>query len=153
MNKKTQKTMFSSDKNEWGTPLDFVRPYIERCRLTVDAAANDDNAKCPTYFTKEEDGLKQNWTGLRIWVNPPYSRTATGQWVEKAATGGADIVVMLLPARTDTKWFHKWIWDRNIDAPRPHVVLEFIQGRIKFDGAKNGAPFPSMVVIFHNKKQ
>ena len=83
------------------------------------------------------DGLKQEWTGV-CWCNPPYGRQI-GKWVEKAVKSLAT-VVMLLPARTDTKWFHDWVL--------PYGKIEFLRGRLKFGGCNNSAPFPSMIVIF-----
>ena len=92
--------------------------------------------------TKEQDGLKHPWKGT-VWCNPPYGR-GIGQWVRRAlfASVSGSTVVMLLPARTDTKWFHDYIYKRN------NVEIRFIRGRLKFGGSKNSAPFPSMVVVF-----
>ena len=88
------------------------------------------------------DGLKQEWTGV-CWCNPPYGRQI-GKWVEKACKSLAT-VVMLLPARTDTKWFHDWCL--------PYGKIEFLRGRLKFGGCDNSAPFPSMIVVFSVDKE
>lgn len=96
-----------------------------------------ENAKCEKFFTPEMDGLKQEWTGV-CWCNPPYGRQI-GKWVEKACKSFAT-VVMLIPARTDTKWFH--------DYCLPYGKIEFLRGRLKFGGCENPAPFPSMIVVF-----
>lgn len=101
-----------------------------------------ENAKCKRFFTPEMDGLKQEWTGV-CWCNPPYGRQI-GKWVEKAVKSFAT-VVMLLPARTDTKWFHDWCL--------PYGKIEFLRGRLKFGGCDNSAPFPSMIVIFEADKE
>ena len=76
-----------------------------------------------------------------VWCNPPYGREI-GKWVEKAyneSLAGVT-VVMLLPARTDTKWFHDYIYGK--------AEIRFVRGRLKFGDSKNSAPFPSMVIIF-----
>lgn len=134
--------MFSSKTDLWSTPQDFFDELDSEFHFTLDACALPENAKCDQYFTPEQDGLKQKWTGM-VYCNPPYGRKI-GKWVEKAylsiENGGANIIVMLLPARTDTKWFHNYIYGK--------AEIRFIKGRLKFGGCKNSAPFPSMVVIF-----
>lgn len=129
--------MFSSKTDLWETPQEFFDEWDRRYHFTLDACALPENAKCKRYFTPEQDGLKQEWTGV-VWCNPPYGR-GVGKWVEKAVKSRAT-VVMLLPARTDTAWFHDWVL--------PYGELHFIRGRLKFGGCKNAAPFPSMVVVF-----
>lgn len=102
------------------------------------------NAKCSKYYSPEQDGLSQKWDGV-CWCNPPYGRKVK-DWVLKAEQSAKDgaIVVMLLPARTDTKWFHDYILGK--------AEIRFLKGRLKFGGANNSAPFPSMIVIFGNTK-
>ena len=129
--------MFSSKTDLWETPQDLFDKYNAIYHFETDVCALPENAKCKNYFTPEMDGLKQEWTGV-CWCNPPYGREI-GKWVEKAAKSFAT-VVMLLPARTDTKWFHDWVL--------PYGEIEFLKGRLKFGGAKNSAPFPSMIVVF-----
>lgn len=126
---------FSSNSCEWATPQEIVDMYGE---FDLDPCADDTNAKAPNYFTKDEDGLSQDWYG-RVWMNPPYGREIK-YWIEKAANSGCECVC-LLPARTDTRWFHDYIYKK--------ADIEFLKGRIKFGGHKNPAPFPSMVVIFN----
>jgi|SRR6185312_10151181 len=132
---------FSSKTDDWATPQDLFDEICDGFKIVfdVDVCASKENAKVPMFWSKEQDGLKQDWTGLKCWMNPPYGREI-GKWVDKAATGGAETVVALLPARTDTKWFHKWIYKK--------AEILFIGGRVKFGGHKNCAPFPSMIVIF-----
>jgi phage N-6-adenine-methyltransferase len=135
--------MFSSKTDLWETPKDFFDKMNDEFHFNLDVCATHENAKCEAYYTKEIDGLNQPWYG-RCWCNPPYGREI-GKWVEKAyksATDGAT-VVMLLPAKTDTKWFHKYIYGK--------AEVRFIRGRLKFGGSKNSAPFPSMVVVFNGK--
>lgn len=136
--------MFSSKTDMWETPQDFFDKLNEEFHFTVDVCAIPANAKCEKFFTPEMNGLKQEWTDI-CWCNPPYGR-GIGKWVEKAyvaSTWGAT-VVMLLPARTDTKWFHEYIYN--------NAEIRFIKGRLKFGNSKTAAPFPSMVVIFRNEE-
>lgn len=128
---------FSSKSDEWSTPQDFFDTLDSEFHFDLDVCALPENAKCPNYYTPEDNGLVQPWAGT-IWCNPPYGREI-GKWVEKAANSGTT-VVMLLPARTDTKWFHDWIYGK--------AEVRFVRGRLKFGGCPNAAPFPSMVVIF-----
>lgn len=132
--------MFSSKTDLWETPQDFFRALDSEYHFDTDVCATPQNAKCRNYYTPEMNGLIQNWTGV-CWCNPPYGRKI-GDWVRKASesAGAGATVVMLLPARTDTKWFHKYIYGR--------AEIRFVRGRLKFGGSQNAAPFPSMVVIF-----
>ena len=135
--------MFSSATGEWETPQDLFDFLDGLFEFTLDAAASDGNAKCARYFTKEDDALVQEWNG-RVWVNPPYGREIGG-FVEKGAMSSkAEVVVMLLPCRTDTAWWHK-----HVMVVAKEVWL--IRGRLKFGGAKNSAPFPSCVVVFNHE--
>lgn len=131
---------YSSKTDMWATPQDFFDALDAEFHFTLDACAVKENAKCEAYYTPEQDGLEQPWTG-RVWCNPPYGRNV-GQWVKKAhdTASGGGFVVMLLPARTDTRWFHDYIYGKT--------EVRFIKGRLKFGSCQNAAPFPSMVVIF-----
>ena len=134
--------VFSSTTDLWATPQDFFDELNEEFEFTLDPCATPDNAKCAKFFTKEQDGLKQDWTGERVFCNQPYGR-AIGAWVKKChdeAQKGT-LVVMLIPARTDTSYFHDYIYHK--------AEIRFIRGRLKFGGASQGAPFPSMVVIYN----
>ncbi len=131
--------MFSSGSDLWETPQEFFDMLDEEFHFGTDACALPENAKCERYFTPEEDGLSRDWTGT-VWCNPPYGREI-GKWIKKgseSASAGAT-VVMLLPARTDTRWFHEYIYNQ--------AEIRFVKGRLKFSG-KDSAPFPSMVVVF-----
>lgn len=133
------KGMFSSNTDLWATPQDFFDKLNEEYHFEVDVCANDENAKCNLYYTEKEDGLSREWVGV-CWMNPPYGREI-GKWVQKAyesSLNGAT-VVCLLPARTDTKWWHNYCMKGEI---------RLVKGRLKFGGSKNSAPFPSAVVIF-----
>ena len=130
---------FSSATDMWATPQDFFDRLDAIYNFDLDVCALPDNAKCEKYFTPEQDGLKQGWEGI-CWMNPPYGR-AIAAWMRKAfeaARGGAT-VVCLVPARTDTKWWHDYAM---------HGEITFVRGRLKFGGCANSAPFPSAVVVF-----
>jgi len=147
MTKFNRDVMFSSKTEEWETPQD-VFDYCNKYDgpLILDVCATPENTKCIRYFTKEQDGLKQDWGGNWCWMNPPYG-TEIKKWVKKAWLSSCKPytkVVCLLPARTDTKWFHEYCTKGEI---------WFIEGRLKFGGSKNSAPFPSMIVIFRNRQQ
>lgn len=132
--------MFSSATDMWATPQDFFDNLNNEFRFEIDVCATAENAKCKTFYTKEQNGLEMPWNGV-CWCNPPYGREI-GKWVERAYTSsvGGATVVMLLPARTDTKWFHEYIYGK--------AEIRFIKGRLKFGDSKNSAPFPSMVAVF-----
>jgi phage N-6-adenine-methyltransferase len=136
---------FSSKTDEWATPIDFFNEVKAlHGPFDLDVCATAENAKAPIFFTKAIDGLSVDWCG-RVWMNPPYGREI-GKWMRKAYESSqttAIIVVCLVPARTDTTWWHEY-------AQRGSV--RFIRGRLKFGGCKNSAPFPSALVIFKNPK-
>lgn len=138
---------FSSATVEWATPQALFDELHAEFGFTLDVCATTENAKCPCFFTREANGLAKDWRGHVCWMNPPYGRTI-GAWVGKAATCGA-LVVALLPARTDTRWWHDFIWDAERHRPRAGVQVRLRKGRLKFGGAKAGAPFPSVVVVFN----
>lgn len=146
------KALMSSNKDDWCTPQDLFDKLNEEFHFDLDAAASDINTKCPRYFTKETDGLKNSWGGVTVFCNPPYGRNVI-QWVRKAvveAECGAT-VVMLIAARTDTIFFHDYIYKKE------NVEIRFIKGRLKFTDengtAGDPAPFPSMIVIFRPPKE
>ena len=132
----------SSNTDEWATPQDLFDALDATFHFTLDPCATPENAKCAKFYTKEQDGLKQDWGGAVIWCNPPYGREI-GKWIQKCAEHRG-VAVMLIPARTDTRWWHSYI-DKNPDA---HVY--FIKGRLKFGNGKNPAPFPSAIVVYTN---
>lgn len=133
--------LFSSASSEWETPQKFFETLDVEFGFTLDVCARPENAKCPRYFSPEEDGLRQEWAPEVCWMNPPYGREI-GKWIQKAyeeAQKGAT-VVCLLPSRTDTAWWHEYVMRA--------AEVRFIRGRLRFGGAENGAPFPSCVVVF-----
>ena len=137
--------MFSSKTDQWATPTETFAELDAEFHFDLDPCADADNHKCERYFTKEINGLSQNWGGCNVFCNPPYGRQI-GEWVKKAYEESRKpntLVVMLIPARTDTKWFHDYILGK--------AEIRFIRGRLKFGGADNAAPFPSMIVVFRHK--
>lgn len=141
---KNLKTMLSSEDMTWETPKDFFDGLNKEFNFTLDPCATPETAKCKKFYTKEDDGLKQDWSGETVFCNPPYG-SAIKDWVKKCSEATGGIVVMLIPARTDTRYFHEYIYNK------PNAKIRFIKGRLKFGGKQKGsgsAPFPSMIVIF-----
>lgn len=161
------KVHFSSKSNEWATPDLLFQKYNEKFNFTLDAAATAENAKCAKFYTEAENGLAQDWSGETVWLNPPYGRQI-GKWIRKAYEESLKgvTVVCLIPARTDTSYWHDFIFKGKAE-------IEYLRGRVKFgspeywawfweqefiDGKKNklfkkygkktGAPFPSAIVIY-----
>jgi len=130
---------FSSKTDQWATPQAFFNVLNKEFDFNLDPCADEHNAKCVNYFTKEQDGLKQSWDNQRVFVNPPYGREISA-WVKKASEARGGVVVLLIPARTDTRYFHEYIYNK--------AEVRFLKGRLKFGDSKNSAPFPSMVVIY-----
>jgi len=153
-------TLFSSATDEWETPQAFFDGLDAEFAFGVDVAATRDNAKCSYYFgtdhhmvhPSQRDGLTVDWLPQlgAHWMNPPYSRGLQGKFIAKAAAERRRGVttVALLPARTDTKAFHAHIYDIGRWQAREGVKIRLLKGRLKFGGAVNSAPFPSMVVVF-----
>ena len=138
--------MFRSTTDQWATPQTFFDKINKEFNFTLDPCADSTNHKCPLYYTKEQNGLLQNWGGHTVFCNPPYGR-AIKDWIVKAyeeAQKPNTIVVLLIPARTDTTYFHDYIYQKH--------EIRFIRGRLKFGDSKNAAPFPSMLVIMKTRK-
>lgn len=137
------KSLFSSGKNDWETPQDLFDELDAEFHFTLDPCATPETAKCIKYYTEAEDGLRQDWSGEVVFCNPPYSDRQQTEWVRKCwehwRSGGT--AAMLIPARTDTKRFHDYIWNQ--------AEIRFIKGRLHFGNSQNSAPFPSMIVIFN----
>lgn len=132
--------MFSSATDNWATPQDFFDKLHKQFRFELDVCASETNAKCENFFTEKDDGLSQDWIGS-CWMNPPYGREI-GAWMKKGYESSLEhgsTVVCLVPARTDTKWWHDYSMKGEIF---------FVPGRLKFGDSKNSAPFPCAVVVF-----
>lgn len=147
--------MFSNKNNAWCTPRDFFDKINKEFNFTLDPCCMPKSALCKKYYTPDEDGLKQDWSNERVFVNPPYGREI-GKWVKKCfeERERAEVIVMLIPSRTDTRYFHNWIYGKS--------EIIFLKGRLKFvdldydgkeeDRKMSPAPFPSMLVIFRREK-
>ena len=138
----TQEVGFSSASTDWETPEDFFQKLNKEFKFTLDPCATPETAKCKRYYTEADDGLKQNWGGASVFMNPPYGRTIK-HWLKKAYEESRKyntLVVCLIPSRTDTKYWHDYVMEAN--------EIRFVKGRLKFGGHANPAPFPSAVVIF-----
>jgi len=145
MDSNTTRIMFSSMSTEYQTPDEIFKPVQKRLLLTKDIAASEDNHRLPTYCTpdgtyvknfstayrkSELHGLsRESWEGQRVWCNPPYSRSIEA-WVQAAALWKPEVAVLLLPARTETDWFQRWV--------APYAEVHFIMGRIRFWGHSKG---------------
>lgn len=135
--------LFSSANHEWQTPEWLFDRLNHEFLFDLDAGATETNRMCSNFISPEQDALKTPWTARSaVWVNPPYSR-AIVSWVNRAIRFSQPHlpVVMLLPARTDTGWWHEQVL--------PHAAeIRFIRGRLRFQGAPTSAPFPSVIVVF-----
>lgn len=136
------RALFSSASGDWETPQELFDALNEEFHFTLDACATRENALCPVFYS--EDSLTRPWYN-NVYCNPPYGRQI-GEWVRKGCLATscfeARVVVMLLPARTDTRWWHDWVMKAD--------EIRFIRGRLKFSGHKNSAPFPSCIVVFRS---
>jgi phage N-6-adenine-methyltransferase len=140
------KNRFDAKTVEWETPLDFFKPLDDEFNFTLDVCATHENKKVNKYFTLEENGLIQSWKDHTCWMNPPYGRTMQ-QWLEKAkyeADNFGVITVCLIPARTNTSWWHKICLKSS--------EIRFVLGRPKFGNSTYGLPFPLAIIIFTSKK-
>lgn len=144
----------TSNKDDWGTPWELFNELDAEFHFALDACADEQNKKCVPYFSVAQNGLFQDWKPGPVFVNPPYSQW--DQWVAKAEEEREKGVtsVLLLASRTDTVAFHKYFWDKTKHEPRQGVQLRFLKGRLTFQGAPTGAPFPSLVVVMfpYNRK-
>lgn len=136
------KGLYTSLTDEWETPQNFFDDLDAEFHFTLDVCATTANAKCSKFYTKADNGLTKIWSGERVFCNPPYGKFI-GEWVRKCRVEAdkGTLVVGLLPARTDTRWFHEHIYQKSKE-------IRFIKGRLKFGNSKNSAPFPSMIIIF-----
>ena len=137
-------TKFTSFSQEWETPDNLFQALHARYRFTLDVCATSNNAKCAQFFSHGDDGLSQSWRSWRAWMNPPFA--TVGQWVAKAHTevqAGTPLVVGLLPARTNTRWFQDDILHARVD-----VELHFLPTRIRFKGAMHPLPQPLVIVAW-----
>ena len=130
---------FNRDKKDYETPDNIFNPLNEEFGFTLDVCSNDANAKCERHYTEEDDGLNMEWNGV-CWMNPPFGRVMK-KWVKKAFDEWkrGNTVVCLLPARTNTVWWHDWVMQGEV---------RFLRGEIKFKGYERGLWMPMAIVVF-----
>ena len=134
------------NKDEWGTPPKLFKQLDLEFNFTIDVAASRSSAKCSRFYLKEDNGLKQSWEGERVFCNPPFSKRQIGDWVKKAFSekDRAELIVMILPVRTDRVYFHNFILG--------HAEIRFCRGRPRFiplAGQTNGSPsFGTMIIVY-----
>ncbi|MFN0218849.1 MAG: DNA N-6-adenine-methyltransferase [Hyphomicrobium sp.] len=133
--------LFTSRSEEWPTPQTFFDRLHDEFNFTLDPCATSENAKCPRFFTKDQDGLAQDWGPERVFCNPPYGKQIS-KWAQKAwlSSKRGALVVLLVHARTDTKWFHDFVYGK--------AELRFVRGRLKFGDGIQSAPFPTLVAVY-----
>jgi phage N-6-adenine-methyltransferase len=136
---------FDSIRQDWDTPQSLFDKLNQEFNFEWDLAASDKNTKCPKFFTQKDDGLKQKWDGV-CWLNPPYGDKTSKMvnWIEKAYNDcqiNTNLtVVMLIPARTNTRWFAKFCMKA--------AEVRFVCGRPKFGDSKHGLPQPLILLVF-----
>ena len=132
---------FRQDSNEWSTPQDLFDQLNKEFGFTIDVAASESNAKCRRFYSKDDDGLAQDWQREVVWMNPPFGHQIK-LWMAKAYKSSIDgaIVVCLVPARTDTRWFHRSLMNA--------AEIRVLDKRLRFSGAKAKAPFPAVIAVF-----
>jgi phage N-6-adenine-methyltransferase len=132
---------YNGNGREWGTPWPLFQALHDEFRFTVDACATPQNAKLPRFWNETQNGLEQDWTGERVWLNPPYGREIYA-WTQKARTSGADVVVGLLPASTDLRWWHE-------DVLAVNAEIRYLRGRVRFltDGPYCASGFFASVIV------
>lgn len=136
-----QRSLFSSATPEWGTPQWLFDALDKEFGFTLDPCSTHENAKCPNHFTADDDGLSQDWSNQVVFMNPPYGRQIS-KWMQKACESAqcGSIVVCLVPARTDARWWHEFCM-------RNGAEIRLLRGRLRFEGGKHSAPFPSAIVV------
>jgi site-specific DNA-methyltransferase (adenine-specific) len=140
------KKLFSSATDEWATDPKLFAALDKLFHFSLDPCATPENAKCKLFYTRVDDGLALDWSGLRVFCNPPYGR-GIGKWVRKCYESSLDgaLVVLLVPSRTDTNWFHTWVQDK--------AEIHFMKGRQRFSNAMVNAPFPSLIAIYGREQR
>ena len=133
--------MMTSNSDEWTTPSALFRALDRRFGFELDPAATHGNALCPMFFTEAENGLVKSWKPWRVFVNPPYSHVADWMWKCKdESEKGCPLICALIPARTDTKWWHDHVMTADL--------IHFLKGRLKFGDGTGSAPFPSALAFW-----
>lgn len=132
-----------TNKDKWETPVKLFQDLNNEFNFTLDPCCETETAKCNKFYTDLEDGLKQDWSGERVYVNPPYSKNNIDKWMQKCyeESKKGTLIVALIPVSTSSKWFHNFVWNK--------CELRFIKGRIRFIGGEFTAPFSSCLAIYN----
>jgi hypothetical protein len=144
----------SSQDENWTTPQGFFNALNKEFHFNSDAAASATNAKCSHFYTREDNALSKTWGG-RVWLNPPYGRIMTPVFIRKAweERNNCKVIVVLVPARTSTKWFRDYVWNSRTNQPYPGVEVRF-PPRLQNDTRNHPSkperhwPFPSLIIIY-----
>ena len=140
------RVVFSQASDEWATPHALFDALHQEFGFVLDAAATACNTKCRVFLRNAL--TDEAWPRGPVWLNPPYSKCREFLAKATAEVRRGCTVVCLVPSRTDTRWWHECVWDRDRHRPRPGVEIRFLKGRLRFEGAPAGAPFPSVILIF-----
>ena len=149
------KAIMTSDKQDWETPKELFDDLNNEFDFELDAFASDKNAKCKHYFTEKDDSFQQDWTRYKsIFINPPYTSKVQDEVLKKindtiSHPDWKGVIVLLIPARTDTKRWHDYIFNKADD-------IRFIRGRLRFevDGIPRGSStFPSAVIVYDSRNE
>lgn len=130
--------MTGSARSDWATPYKIFAALDREFHFMLDACATLESARCDRFLSA--GALDCSWGAGPVWLNPPYGRKI-GEWIRKAweESQRGVTVVCLLPARTDTSWWHNYCMRGEI---------RFVRGRINFDSGRGRCPFPSSIVVF-----
>ena len=141
-----KRAMFTSIRPDWRTPAALYDQLDDEFGFVLDAATDGENARAGAHLTPDDNALWRSWAPGPTFCNPPYG-PRLGEWVEKAwrEAGAGVTVVMLIPSRTDTRWFHDYCLRAD--------EIRFVKGRLRFDDGPNSAPFPSMIVVWRGVKE
>lgn len=137
----SRSVLTAQGRKTWETPAAWFRYLDLEFGFTLDPCCEPDTAKCPRYYTPEDDGLSRSWADERVFMNPPYGRDITA-WMRKAYEESRDngaLVVCFVPARVETRWWHDYAVKGEVRFP---------VGRVKFEGSTENAPFPVAIVVF-----
>jgi len=139
---------FNSKKQDWITPNNIYFLLDQEFKFDIDLAADENNSKCGVFFDEKKDAMSQSWAGIG-WLNPPYGnygKHSLQKWVKKSYDESRRldcVVVMLIPSRTNTKWWHNYAMESS--------EIRFLNKRLSFGGSSNKAPFPSAIIVFSGR--
>jgi phage N-6-adenine-methyltransferase len=146
--KQAAQLLGSKLSDDWGTDPEVFAALDDEFHFTLDVNADIVNHKCSRYFTLEQDALKQRWAPERCFCNPPFSKNDDFVRKGKEEANRGALVVFLIPARTNVRWFHNYVWSNKLNKPQTGVEIRFYPGRLPYIGSHGDAPFPVMLVVF-----